>query len=75
MKRSLLCLAASGAALGALPAAAQTVLTTSSWVPPTHALTVAQREWCDLVEKNSGGKVCQRRPSRWNRPSNASKIR
>ena len=57
MKRSLLSLAAAVAALGALPAGAQTVLTTSSWVPPTHALTVAQHEWCDLVEKNSNGKV------------------
>jgi TRAP-type C4-dicarboxylate transport system substrate-binding protein len=57
MKRSLISLAAIAAACAAVPAAAQTVLTTSSWVPPTHALTVAQREWCDLVEKNSAGKV------------------
>jgi TRAP-type C4-dicarboxylate transport system substrate-binding protein len=48
---SLATLAAAG------PAAAQTVLTASSWVPPTHALSVAQKEWCDLVEKNSAGKV------------------
>jgi TRAP-type C4-dicarboxylate transport system substrate-binding protein len=39
------------------PVAAQTVLTVSSWVPPTHSLSVAQKEWCDLVEKNSAGKV------------------
>jgi TRAP-type C4-dicarboxylate transport system substrate-binding protein len=38
-------------------AQAQTVLTVSSWVPPTHALSVAQKEWCDLVEKNAAGKV------------------
>jgi TRAP-type transport system periplasmic protein len=38
-------------------AGAQTVLTTSSWVPPTHALSVAQKEWCDLVEKNAAGRV------------------
>jgi TRAP-type C4-dicarboxylate transport system substrate-binding protein len=57
MKRSLLSLAAAAAACGSFPVGAQTVLTTSSWVPPTHALTVAQREWCDLVEKNSNGKV------------------
>jgi len=29
----------------------------SSWVPSTHALSVAQKEWCDQVEKNSGGKI------------------
>jgi TRAP-type transport system periplasmic protein len=36
---------------------AQTVLTASSWVGPTHPLSGAQKEWCDLVEKNSAGKV------------------
>lgn len=56
MKHRLLSLAALGA-FAAAPAGAQTVLTTSSWVPPTHALSVAQKEWCDLVEKNAGGKV------------------
>lgn len=61
MKRILLSLAAAAAC--AAPAAAQTVLTTSSWVPPTHALTVAQKEWCDLVEKNAKGKVrCNQLP-------------
>ena len=35
----------------------QTVLTASSWVPPTHALSVAQKEWCDLLEKNTSGKM------------------
>lgn len=38
-------------------AQAQTVLTASSWVPPTHALTMAQKEWCDLLEKNTSGKL------------------
>ncbi len=38
-------------------ASAQTVLTTSSWLPPTHTLSMVQKEWCDLVEKNSAGKV------------------
>jgi TRAP-type C4-dicarboxylate transport system substrate-binding protein len=54
MKRHFLLIAA--AALAG-PVAAQTVLTVSSWVPPTHSLSVAQKEWCDLVEKNSAGKV------------------
>jgi TRAP-type C4-dicarboxylate transport system substrate-binding protein len=63
MNRSLFSLAATAALCAATPAGAQTVLTTSSWVPPTHALTVAQKEWCDLVEKNSNGKVrCNQLP-------------
>ncbi|MDB5898788.1 MAG: Lactate-binding periplasmic protein precursor [Ramlibacter sp.] len=57
MKHSLLSLAAAGALCAGLPAGAQTVLTVSSWVPPTHSLSVAQKEWCDLVEKNTTGKV------------------
>ncbi len=56
MKLSMLSLAAA-AALAAGPAAAQTVLTVSSWVPPTHSLSVAQKEWCDLLEKNTTGKI------------------
>jgi TRAP-type transport system periplasmic protein len=57
MKRSLLSLAALAFFCAAGAAQAQTVLTVSSWVPPTHALSVAQKEWCDLVEKNAAGKV------------------
>jgi TRAP-type C4-dicarboxylate transport system substrate-binding protein len=49
--------AALAAALACGPAAAQTVLTVSSWVPPTHSLSVAQKEWCEMVEKNAGGKI------------------
>jgi TRAP-type transport system periplasmic protein len=56
MKRIAFAIAA-GAAMAAGSAGAQTVLTLSSWVPPTHALTLAQNEWCDLVSKNSGGKI------------------
>ncbi len=41
----------------ALPAAAQTVLTASSWVPPTHILTISLREWCDALGKESAGKM------------------
>lgn len=57
MKRPLISLAAAAAALACGPAAAQTVLTLSSWVPPNHSLTIAQNEWCELVSKNSGGKI------------------
>ncbi len=38
-------------------ASAQTVLTVSSWLPPTHTLSMAQKEWCDLLEKNTTGKM------------------
>ncbi|MEY2622344.1 MAG: hypothetical protein RIT26_2164 [Pseudomonadota bacterium] len=54
MKRSLtLILAGAGLSL----AQAQTVLTTSSWVGPTHTLSLAQKEWCDTLEKNTSGRV------------------
>jgi TRAP-type C4-dicarboxylate transport system substrate-binding protein len=56
MKSPLFLLAAT-AALACGSASAQTVLTVSSWVPPTHALTLAEKEWCDVVEKNSNGKI------------------
>ncbi|MES3001620.1 MAG: TRAP transporter substrate-binding protein [Pseudomonadota bacterium] len=55
MKRSLVFVAAAAALAG--PAAAQTVLTVSSWLPPTHGMSVAQKEWCDLLEKNTTGKM------------------
>lgn len=57
MKRNLLSMAAAAALFGAGAAGAQTVLTLSSWVPPTHSLTIAQKEWCELVEKNAKGKI------------------
>ena len=53
--------------LSLLPAAAallfaglahgQTVLTASSWIFPTHALAMAQKDWCDLLEKNTSGSM------------------
>jgi TRAP-type C4-dicarboxylate transport system substrate-binding protein len=36
---------------------AQTVLTVSSWVPPTHTLSTSQKQWCDEVEKESVGRI------------------
>ncbi len=41
----------------ALPARAQTTLTFSSWVPPTHHLTIWQQNWAAEVEKATGGRV------------------
>lgn len=55
MKRRLLSLAVAALACGS--ASAQTVLTVSTWVPPTHTLSMAQKEWCDLLEKNTSGKM------------------
>ena len=52
--------AATGVALAAiapLPANAQTALTYSSWVPPTHHLTIWQANWAADVEKATGGRV------------------
>jgi TRAP-type C4-dicarboxylate transport system substrate-binding protein len=45
------------AALAAGSASAQTILTVSSWLPPTHGMSMAQKEWCDLLEKTSTGKM------------------
>ena len=46
-------------ALAALPmlAQAQAVLTASSWVPPSHSLTETQKEWCNLLEQKTTGKL------------------
>jgi TRAP-type C4-dicarboxylate transport system substrate-binding protein len=56
MKSKVLCAALLGAC-AAMSASAQTTLTLSSWVPPAHALTLAQNEWCALVAKNANGKI------------------
>jgi TRAP-type C4-dicarboxylate transport system substrate-binding protein len=56
MKKHLLCLACL-AAFATVPAQAQTVLTASTWLQPTHAMSLAQKEWCDLLEKNTSGKM------------------
>ena len=39
------------------PAHAQVTLTYSSWVPPTHHLTIWQANWAADVEKATGGRV------------------
>ncbi len=40
-----------------MPALAQAPLTFSSWVPPTHHLTIWQQNWAAEVEKATGGRV------------------
>ncbi|HYD58318.1 MAG TPA: TRAP transporter substrate-binding protein [Burkholderiales bacterium] len=41
----------------AMPAFAQAPLTYSSWVPPTHHLTIWQQNWTKEVEKATNGRV------------------
>jgi TRAP-type C4-dicarboxylate transport system substrate-binding protein len=53
----LLALAATAATLFCGNATAQTVLTLSSWVPPTHTLTESQKEWCLMLEQKAAGKI------------------
>jgi TRAP-type transport system periplasmic protein len=57
MNRLSLSLAAAATATACSLAGAQTVLTVSSWLPPSHSLSMAQKEWCDLLEKNTSGKI------------------
>ena len=45
-----------GSAL-AVPAQAQTTLTFSTWVPPTHHLSVWQRNWAADLEKATAGRI------------------
>ena len=47
----------SAALLALAPATAQTTLTLSSWVPPGHALTTTQVEWCAMLEQKVPGKI------------------
>src|SRR5687767_1991710 len=55
MKR--LVISALAAAAFSLPAHAQSTLTFSSWVPPTHHLTIWQANWAAEVEKATSGRV------------------
>ena len=59
MKVSMLRAAALAAVAYSLatPAQAQTTLTYSSWVPPTHHLTIWQENWTKDVEKATNGRV------------------
>ena len=57
MKKSLLSMACVAAGMLSFGVQAQTVLTASSWLPPTHTASMAQKEWCDLLETNTQGRV------------------
>ena len=54
--RKIALVALVGAAF-AVPAQAQTTLTFSSWVPPTHHLTLWQQNWAAELEKATGGRL------------------
>ena len=55
--RALALAAAVAATAAAFPAAAQVTLTFSSWVPPTHSLSVWQRNWAAELEKATAGRI------------------
>jgi TRAP-type C4-dicarboxylate transport system substrate-binding protein len=57
MKKNLISLSVAALAGLAGSAQAQTILTASSWLPPTHTTSMAQKEWCDLLEANTKGRV------------------
>src|SRR3954464_3814508 len=56
-RNALRAAAAISLAAPALFAHAQAPLTYSSWVPPTHHLTIWQQNWTAEVEKATGGRV------------------
>ena len=56
-KMKKLALAAFVGAAFAAPAQAQTTLTYSSWVPPTHHLTLWQQNWAAELEKATNGRI------------------
>jgi len=57
VKKNLISLSAAALLGLAGSAQAQTVLTVSSWLPPTHTASMAQKEWCDLLEANTKGRI------------------
>lgn len=56
MKKTLLSLSVIAMSLAGA-AQAQTVLTASSWLPPTHTLSMAQKEWCDALQAKTSNRV------------------
>ncbi len=57
MKKTLSSLFITALAGWAGAAQAQTILTTSTWLPPAHPATLAQKEWCDMLTTNTQGRV------------------
>ncbi len=50
-------LLAIGATTFMMGASAQTMFTVSTWLPPTHAASMAQKTWCDRLETESSGRM------------------
>ena len=50
-------LALAAACLLPLTAASQVVLTASSWLAPSHALSETQKDWCAQLEQKTAGKA------------------
>lgn len=57
MQKNLISMAAVALTCWSGLAQAQTVLTVSSWLPPTHTASMAQKEWCDLLTENTKGRI------------------
>jgi TRAP-type transport system periplasmic protein len=57
MKKTLMAMTAATLVGFSGLAQAQTVLTVSSWVPPTHGLSVSQKEWCDDLATKTSNRV------------------
>ena len=55
MKKTLAPLVLTLAAASSAQAA--TVLTVSSWLPPTHTLSMAQKEWCDALQAKTANSI------------------
>ena len=57
MRRFRLGFLAAALVATATSATAQTVLTASTWLAPTHMLSETQKQWCDLATEKTGGKL------------------
>ncbi|MBA4214111.1 MAG: ABC transporter substrate-binding protein [Polaromonas sp.] len=55
--RHIKALALSSTLLASGLVSAQTVFTVSSWLPPSHTLSTSQKTWCDMLEKESTGRM------------------
>ncbi|KRB98002.1 ABC transporter substrate-binding protein [Hydrogenophaga sp. Root209] len=55
--RTLVSLALTSTLLASGLVSAQTVFTVSSWLPPSHTLSTSQKTWCDMLEKESTGRM------------------
>jgi TRAP-type C4-dicarboxylate transport system substrate-binding protein len=57
MTKTTIAAAVLGAAMLAAGGASAQVLTASSWLPPTHTLSLTQAKWCEEVSKATANRV------------------